>query len=248
MKQHVKALVAAALAGSAAIWVSAANGSSASSSSSLSVGKSSQTQKSASTTEPIAQNAGEKVSLDKVPEAARTTILQHSGGAKPKDVRMITQNGKQFYTASFDQGRAKGRVTVDRDGSLVSLQQSAIFAADVDLSKLQKSNIGFQQMPMAVQMAIKHQAGTSQVGNLSKSEVNGQPIYRANFDRGGIRHELFITPQGRVAAQVRETTLASQWTFDENGNVVANPGQQINEAAGAQTPQSKQNKQEQSPK
>jgi len=176
------------------------------------------------------------MSLDQLPEPARKTILQHSGGVNPTDVRAITRDGKQCYTARFDQGRDKGRVTVDRDGSVIALQESAVLSSDVDLAKLGKSRIGFQQLPQPVQQTIKQHAGTSQVGNLSKSEVNGQSLYRADFDRNGVRHELFITPQGQIAAQVRELTVASQWTFDENGNVVAAPGRQINEAAGAQAP------------
>jgi hypothetical protein len=235
MKHNVKTLFAAALAGSAALLASAANGGSASSSSSLNAGRS-QTQQSTSAAQPTAQMEGQTVPLGQVPEAARTAIMQHSGGTNPKDVRLTTQNGKQLYTATFDQGKETSKVTVDRDGSLVAVQKSAVFAADVDLSKLGKSHIGFQQLPLAVQMTIKHRAGTSPVGNLSKSEVKGQTLYRADFDRNGVRHELFITPQGRVAAQVREVTVASQWTFDENGNLVANPGRQINEAAGAQAP------------
>lgn len=244
--KHVKTLFAAALAGSAALWVSAANGGSASSSSSLNAGRSS----AAAMSQSSSQTEGQKVSLDKVPEAVRTTILQQSGGANPRDVRLVTQNGKQYYTAMFDQGRDKKRVTVDRDGSLVALQDSAVFTSDIDLAKLGQSHIGFEQLPLAVQMTIKQNAGTSRVGNLSKSEVNGQPIYRADFDRHGVRHELFITPQGRVAAQVREVTVASQWTFDENGNLVANPGREINEAAGAQAPAQNQahSGQHQSPK
>lgn len=237
MKHNMKTLLAAVLASSTALVVVPANGASASSSSSLKM------QSSASQSTSI--EAGQKVSLDQVPEAAKKTILQHSAGTNPKEVRMITQKGQRCYTAIFDKGREKSRVTVDRDGSVVALQQSAVFASDVDLPKLQKSQIGFNQLPQPVQRTIKEQAGSAQVGNLSKSQVNGKPIYRADFNRGGVRHELFITPQGQLAAQVREVTVASRWTFDENGNLVANPGRQINEAAGAQAPQSNQNKTQQ---
>lgn len=237
MKHNKRALLVAVLAGSTVLLVPTANAASASSSSSLKVQRSeSQT---ASTT------SGQKVSLDQLPEAAKKTILQHSAGTNPKELRMIKQDGQRCYTAIFDKGREKSRVTVDRDGSLVALQQSTVFAADVNLEKAQKSQIGFHQLPQPVQQTIKQQAGAAEVSNLSKAQVNGRPLYRADFNRGGIRHELFITPQGQLAAQVREVTVASRWTFDENGNLVANPGRQINEAAGAQAPQSNQNKTQQ---
>ena len=233
MKCNVQTLSAAVLVGSTALLVSTANGYTASSSSLLNVHS--------SDSQSSSMNTGQKVSLDQVPDSKKRFC--RFGWGEPKDE---TNDRKRWYAVLHRNVRRKlwrkGKVTVDRDGSLVALQESVVFAADVDLAKLGKSQIDFHQLPMPVQTTIHDRAGTSPVGNLSKSEVNGQPIYRADFDRNGVRHELFITPQGQIAAQVREVTVASQWTFDENGNLVANPGRQINESAGAQAPQSDQNK------
>jgi hypothetical protein len=178
---------------------------------------------------------GQRISFGEVPQAAKKTILQHTGGMTPKDVRSIKENGTQCYSATFDQGRTKGRVIVASDGSLLSLRESAVFAADVEnLPSVQKSQINFNQLPEPVQQRIRHEAGTARVGNLSLTDVDGQRLYRAAFDRGGVLHELFITPQGAIAAQVQATTVASNVRIDENGNIVATQGKQINEAAGGQ--------------
>lgn len=231
--------------------------------------------------------------LDQLPKAVQKTMLLHSGGANPENIREINQNGKQCYTATFDRADEKGKMTVARDGSLLSLQESAEFAADVELPKLAKSQLGFNQLPQPVQQTIQQQAGSSRVGNVSLSKVNGRQFYRADFNREGIRHELFIRPDGRIAAQVQETAFAivpmenvhslalkdtprdvqqaarsnaqggkvsdvdkanwngqtvysvmvdkngrlSQWIYDQNGKVVAQPGQTVNEAAGADNKQ-----------
>ncbi|MDB6057508.1 MAG: hypothetical protein JWO95_1352 [Verrucomicrobiales bacterium] len=224
MNNKVKALVAALVASSTILPIHAAN-----KDPSLSQPSSSALQGT--------QMLGQRIAFGELPQQAKKTILQHSGGATPKDVRGLEINGKRYFSANFDQGQTKGRVTVAADGSMVSLRESAVFTADADLQKLQKSQMDFNQLPQLVQQRIRQEAGNARVGNLSQSDVKGQPLYRATFNREGIRHEVFITPQGQLAAEVQAVTVASQVRFDENGNIVANPGQPINEAAGAQAPQ-----------
>ncbi len=222
MKYNVKTLFVAVIASSTALLVHAANDSP------LSV----QSGNSALQT----QDLGQKISFGQLPQPAKKTILQYSGGMIPKAVRSMTQNGQEYYSATFDHGRTMGRVTVAPDGSMVALRESTVFAGNVDLSKSEKSQMGFDQLPQPVRQRIRQEAGTSPVGNLSQTEVNGQPLYRADFSRDGVRHEMFLTPQGAVAVQVQEATVVSNVRFDENGNVVTDPGQKINEAAGAQAP------------
>jgi hypothetical protein len=222
MKYNVKILFVAVVASATALSAHAANDSP----SSVQSGNSALQ----------AQDLGQQISFGQLPQPAKKMILQHSRGTIPKDVRSMKQNGKQYYSATFDHGQTKGRVTVAPDGSMVALQESTVFAGNVDLSKAQKSQMGFDQLPQPVQQRIKQEAGTSPVGNLSKTEVNGQPLYRADFSRDGVRHEMFLTPQGAVAVQVQKTTVVSNVRFDVNGNIVPEPGQEINEAAGAQTP------------
>lgn len=211
MKHHVKTILAAVLASSTTLALSAADHEpSASSSSSLNSGSSSQSQNQQSVAKESAgaQNSGQQLLLDQLPQQVRKTMVLHSSGANPENIREITKNGKQCYTATFDRAGTKGKMTVAQDGSLVSLQESAQFAMDVELPKLQKSQIQFSQLPQPVEQTIKLEAGPSKIGNLSKSEANGQQLYRVDFNREGIRHELFITPQGKIVAQVQETAFA----------------------------------------
>jgi hypothetical protein len=296
MKHNAKKILVAVIASSTALLVQAANDDpAASSSSSVNAGTSSQSQQSIANEPAGAQSSGKQMLLDQLPKQVQKTIVQHAGGANPENIREITQNGKQCYTATFDRAGTKGKITVAQDGSLLSLQESAQFAMDVELPKLEKSQIQLNQLPQPVQQTIKLEAGPSRIGNLSKSEVKGQQLYRVDFNREGIRHELFITPQGKIAAQVQETAFAvepmqnvrsltldetpqavqqaarsnlqggqvtdvdkanwngqtvysvmiqknhrlSQWIFDQNGKVVESPGQQIREAAGAESQSSK---------
>lgn len=227
MKQNLTLLIGTILVGSAPLLAWANDASPQSSLSAQDVH---------SALQPRSHMQGEQISLDKVPEAAKQKIMQHSGGANPKDVRMLTLNGQKFYTATFEQGRTNGKLTVGADGKLVSLRESTVLSPDIDLSKSEKSQINMDQLPQPVQDKIRQEAGSSRIGNLSKTDADGQLLYRVDFDRNGIRNEVFISPQGAIAARVQESTVASKWTFDENGNVVANPNRVINEAAGAQGP------------
>lgn len=290
MRHHVKTIFTALVAASSAFALHAANNETSSQNPSTGQAESaSQIQQSSSTAQSGSQSSGQKLLLDQLPKSVRKTMLQHSGGANPENIRETTQNGKQCYTASFDRNGAKGKMTVAQDGSLQSLQESEQFAMDVELPKLQKSQVQFSQLPQPVQQTIKLEAGKAKLGDLSQSQVNGQTLYRADFNREGIRHELLITPEGKIAAQVQETAFAiepmqnvhaltlkdtpqavqqaahhhahggqvtdvdkanwngqtvysvmidkngrlSQWIFDQDGKLVAQTGQQVNEAAGA---------------
>jgi hypothetical protein len=201
-----KTIISAVLASSMVIALQAANDSSRSSSGQG--GDQSQAQQSTAATQSGSQSAGQKMLLDQLPKPVQKTILQHSAGANPEHIQQITKNGRQCYTASFDRAGMKEKVTVAQDGSLLSLQQSDQFTVDVELPKLEKSTIKFNELPQPVQQAIQQQAGSAQIGDLSQSQVDGKPLYRADFNREGVRHELFITPQGKIAAQVQETAFA----------------------------------------
>lgn len=224
MKSNMKALFVAVVASSTALLVHAANDSPAA----MQSGKSS--------LHSSSEDLGQRISFGEVPQPAKKIILEQSAGMIPKDVRSIMRNGTKYYSATFDHGQTRGRVTVAADGSVFALRESAVLSPDADLAKLQKSQISFNELPDPVQQRIHEEAGSARVGNVSQTRVNGEPLYRADFNRDGIRHELFITPKGTLSAQVQETTVAVGVRFDDNGNIVAAPGRTINEAAGAKVP------------
>ncbi len=232
MKYHVKTILAAVLAGSTTLVLNAASDDpSASSSSSLNSASLSENQQSIAKEPAGAQSSGGQMLLDQLPKQVQKAMLQHSGGANPENIRQTTQNGQQCYTATFDRAGTKGKMTVGQDGSLLSLQESAQFAMDVDLPKLQKSQIQFNQLPQPVQQTIKLEAGPSRLGNLSQSEANGQKLYRVDFNREGIRHELFITPQGKIAAQVQETAFALEPMQNVRSLTLSETPQAVQQAA-----------------
>ncbi|MGZ4988097.1 MAG: hypothetical protein ACXWBP_08655 [Limisphaerales bacterium] len=156
----------------------------------------------------LQQNSGQLRSLNQLPQPVQKTITQHAGGADLKTIYQITRNGQPCYTATFGRERMTGQVTVAQDGSLLSLQESRGFAVGVELPGSGRDKIAFDQLPHIVQRAIKSQAGGAEIGDLSHAEINGKAVYRAEFNREGIHHELFISPSGNIAAQVQETAFA----------------------------------------
>jgi hypothetical protein len=71
-----------------------------------------------------------------------------------------------------------------------------------------RNKMAFNQLPQVVQNTIRLYAGTVPLHNVSQVQINGQSAYRAEFNRKGINHELFVSPDGNVAAQVQETASA----------------------------------------
>jgi hypothetical protein len=231
MKSYVKTILTAAIAGSTAIAIYAANDQTSSQNSSDQSSAQKSDQASGSASQSGSQSSGQKLLLDQVPKAVQKTLLQHSAGANPENIRRITQNGKQCYTATVDRPDFKGKLTVAQDGSLLAIQQSEDFAIDVQAPQLEKSQIRFTQLPKPVQETITKEAGSAHLGNLSESEVNGQTLYRADFDHEGVRNELFVTPQGKVAAAVQETSFAIQPMDDVRSLSINDTPQSVQKAA-----------------
>lgn len=209
MKPNFKKLLTIAIAGSTAIAIHAADKSSQGSASGQARQSSpSQSEQSDSASQNKSESSGQQLSLNQLPQAVQKTMTEHSGGANVENIRESNRNGQPCYTATFDRGALKGTMTVGQNGSLMSLQESADFAVGIELPKLEKNKIAFDQLPQPVQETIKQQAGSAQLGDLSKSEVNGQQLYRAEFNHEGIHHELFVSKDGKIASQVQETAFA----------------------------------------
>ena len=61
----------------------------------------------------------EEVTLESLPEAARTAIQKAAGTGKVKKVESVTENGTSFYEAAITKGGKASELKVDAKGAVV---------------------------------------------------------------------------------------------------------------------------------
>jgi len=64
--------------------------------------------------------AEEKMTLDEVPPAVRSTMMQEAGGAKIGTIDKEEKNGKTIYETDVMSGGQTWEIKVDADGKLLS--------------------------------------------------------------------------------------------------------------------------------
>ena len=62
----------------------------------------------------------EKMTLDEVPPAVRSTMMQEAGGAKIGTIDKEEKNGKTIYETDVMSGGQNWEIKVDSDGKLIS--------------------------------------------------------------------------------------------------------------------------------
>lgn len=97
---------------------------------------------------------------------------------------------------------------VPQTGAPAQNPQGQASSTGVELPQIGANKIDFSQLPQPVQNTLALYAGDTPIRNLSQAQLNDQPVYRAEFDRAGIHHELFISPNGQIAVQVQQTASA----------------------------------------
>jgi hypothetical protein len=150
---------------------------------------------------------GTKVSLDQLPESVQKTIRAEAGDAKVENVRKMTKHGQTCYQATFDKENMKGKLTVAEDGSLLQYQQAEDLALVAAAPAVSRTDTKLTDLPEDVQKAIKEQAGSNPVGDISKNSEGGKTMYHAAFNEGGARTDLIVGEDGKVVAKSEETAL-----------------------------------------
>ncbi len=118
------------------------------------------------------------VSLDDVPEAARTALRKLAGDAKIEKVEREEDDGVILFEAEWQQNQTTHEATVTADGDLVE----------------QERTVSHASLPQAVRRAVKDRFGDiTEVTYERKTVV----LYEAESDADGNKREVLLSPSGR---------------------------------------------------
>ena len=88
------------------------------------------------------------------------------------------------------------KLRVADDGSIIQDAQDSRMIAGGPLAQPRQRD--FNQLPAAVQNALRVQAGTSQIQNIQEGQLNGQTVYQASINRNGQMLQVRVDPAGSI--------------------------------------------------
>jgi uncharacterized membrane protein YkoI len=139
-----------------------------------------------------AEEAEQKVSLEKIPPAAAKAIKELSAGARITNLSKEKDEGKVVFEAQFT---AKGHVheiTVDERGKLVSDEKV----------------IALSEAPATVRRAIEREAAGGKLQKLERIEEGGTVFFEALVAANGKRTEVKFDSAGKELS--RENKAANE--------------------------------------
>jgi len=128
-----------------------------------------------------AEDAEQKVSLDKIPPAAAKAIKDLTGGVKITNLSKEKDEGKVVFEAQFSAKGHVHEVTVDEKGKLVSDEKV----------------IEISEAPAPVQKAIEHEAAGGKVEKLERIDEGGKVSFEALIATKGKRTEIKFDGKGK---------------------------------------------------
>ncbi len=164
---------------------------------------------------PLRQTA--KVRYSDLPAPAQWTIQSQSGGARIEDLGKGTWQGRTIYQAAFRQHGKRVDLQVADNGEIIrsallntakapavvtaapgtaQARAQAVTAAVLPLSGATK--VTFQEVPAAVQAAIRSVAGSAAIEDIDKGTWSGRTIYQAAFKMNGVHTEVQVAEDGTI--------------------------------------------------
>lgn len=145
------------------------------------------------------EKAGEterQVTESEVPKAALRALKRQARKAEITEFAEEIEHGSTFYEGSWKtKAGAQMDVLVTKAGALVEIEEK----------------ISADKVPAAALKAAKKAAGKNAELLWEKKTMI---LYEVKFSKGGARHELLLTPDGRIAEEEIETGKSD----DEDGN------------------------------
>jgi len=127
------------------------------------------------------QESERKVQQGEVPEAALKTLKKLAGDARITEFAEEIEHGSTFYEGSWKSpSGSEVDVLVTADGALVEIEEA----------------ISADKVPAAVAKAARRAAGKGAKVTFEKKTLI---LYEIKFSKGDSRHEILLTPDGRVA-------------------------------------------------
>lgn len=182
------------------------------------------TQAVASTSARVPLAAATKVTFAQTPAAVQNRLRTMARGAEIEDIDKGTVQGRTVYEAAFKHNGENIELRVAEDGSLLKDQPNANFlarftppastnavavgqapswqgltASRSSLSELlNPQKLGFRQVPLAAQTALRAQAKSGSIDTVTRGTLNGKTVYEASITDGASHRVIRVTEDGTL--------------------------------------------------
>lgn len=137
--------------------------------------------------------AEQKVALEDLPEAVRTTVLEHAGSVPIEEIEIDTESGHVVYDVEQKINGKEVEFMVAEDGTYLGLEDDE----DEDEGE---TKITAADLPAAVSEALAAYAGTRTPKELERSSDDGHVLYEAEYDVDGVEQSVVMTADGEITA------------------------------------------------
>lgn len=132
--------------------------------------------------------------FNELPAAVQKAIKSHAANAKIEDIDKERRTGRVIYEVEFSEPGKNPKLHVAEDGTIVDA------AGLRETAEATKSRLGteFNELPAAVQKAIKEKAPNAQIDDIDKERRTGRVVYEVQFAEPGQNPKLHIAEDGTV--------------------------------------------------
>jgi uncharacterized membrane protein YkoI len=153
----------------------------------------------------VQSSLAQNVNYSDLPPAVQQTVNAQAGGGEITAINRLNRNGVPLYEVRLGDAGARP-LYISETGSLI--QPDNVIGSRRTRDSSRKGT--FQELPPAVQTAVRNQAGTARIDDIDIVTRNGQTNYNVAFKRDGNNVELRVDPAGNVSAGGHSTAVLSQ--------------------------------------
>jgi len=136
-----------------------------------------------------AEEKEETTTMDKVPQAVKTTLAKYAAETEVKNVEISSQNGKKVYEFDIEKGGRKFEVAISPKGKFKGTEE------DVD----------FKSIPDAAQKGLTEQANGGTITGCEKAvDAKNKVTYEAEITKDGKKTEVVVDADGKVVGNDAE--------------------------------------------
>lgn len=156
------------------------------------------------------------VSLGDVPASVRSTIEKQAMGAQIIKIEQEMKDGAVVYEAEIVRDGNKSEILVAADGKFLGMDQEEGEDEDhedgdddKDDGEDEEDMISWDQLPQAVQQALREKFGGAQPAELKSDSEDGFVLYEAEYDTGGTKQGIKLTEDGAILEIEEEVSPSS---------------------------------------
>ena len=127
-------------------------------------------------------NEEEKITMDKAPQAVRSTVGRLAGANDVHSLTREVENGQTVYEAEWKQG---------------AIEHSAVVSAKGDVME-EETEMNSSDLPAAVKDAVKKKYPGGKLGEAGSLKEGGRSGYEVEVYSGNEKHELKVSSNGEI--------------------------------------------------